>query len=288
MGSPMFMPPSWLVIVGLVAGGAGCRIGFDDQGGSSDAGPDGSVLGPWSAPQKVPGASSSSEEEDDISGSHDGLELYFTRGTHVSRMTRSSPTAAWSAPALASFNAVDPVADTTPRLSVDDLDLYFASTRASADTSPDVFVAHRSDRQSVFGVPQQVPGINQAGVTDKWLSPCQGGRYVVVRDEDLFEGVIGAGAPVILSGVNTAGNETSPFLTSDCLTLYFASDRGGTGDIFVTQRTSVSAGWSEPALMPEASGPASLDEDPWLSDDGRTFMFSSVRDGSSDIFQLTR
>ncbi|MBL0216216.1 MAG: PD40 domain-containing protein [Myxococcales bacterium] len=284
----MFVTPSWLVIAGLLAGVAGCRLGFDERSGSVDASPDGTVFGPWSAPQKVPGASSSTMEEDDVSGSHDGLELYFTRGTHVSRMTRSSPTAAWSAPVLASINAADPVLDSTPRLSVDDLDLYFASTRDSVDTNPDLFVAHRTDPQSVFGAPQQVAGINQAGVTDKWLSPCQGGRYVLVRDEDMFEGVIGAGAPTILTGVNAPGIETSPFLTPDCLTLYFSSDRGGTSDIFVTQRTSVSAAWAEPVLMPEASDPTSIEEDPWLSDDGRTFMFASTRDGTSDVFQLTR
>lgn len=287
----MSVTPSWLVIAGLFAGVAsiaGCRLGFDEQSTRSDATPDGTVLGPWSAPQKLAGASSGTIEEDDISGSHDGLELYFTRGTHISRMTRSSPTAAWSAPMLASFNALDPVLDSTPRLSVDDLDLYFASTRDSGDSNPDVFVAHRADRQSVFGAPQQVPGINSAGVTDKWLSPCQDARYVVVRDEDMFEGVLGGAAPVILTGVNSVGIETSPFLTADCLTLYFSSDRGGTSDIFVTQRASVNSGWAEPVLMPEASDPAATDEDPWLSSDGRTFLFSSTRDGTPDVFQLTR
>ena len=48
------------------------------------------------------------------------------------------------------------------------------------------------------------------------------------------------GQPVNVSGVNTAADEDDPFITSDLLKLYYASNATGTFDIYVSKRTTPS------------------------------------------------
>jgi hypothetical protein len=90
---------------------------------------------------------------------------------------------------------------------------------------------------------------------------------------------VSVGAPV-----NTTTSEFSPFLTKDGLSLYFASNNrpGGYGgiDIWVSQRSSVAAAWSEPQnLGLTINGP--YDEAaPFISIDGHTLYFQSNRPGA--------
>jgi Tol biopolymer transport system component len=132
---------------------------------------------------------------------------------------------------------------------------------------------------------------------ERWMSICDDGHYVVVRaivslnmGEDLYEGTLGGGAPAPIAELNTPGFDSGAFLTADCLTLYFASDRdNGQRDIFVSHRATVDAPWQPPQPFAPFNDPLALDEDPWMSPDGHTFMFSSDRDGRQrDIYISTR
>lgn len=95
--------------------------------------------------------------------------------------------------------------------------------------------------------------------------------------------------PIPLEGLNTENRETTPWLTEDSKTLYFATDRpGGYGgkDIWYAQRESESfLEWSAPApLMPPVNTTAN-ESHPHLLRDNNTFYFTSNRDGSSDVFK---
>lgn len=90
--------------------------------------------------------------------------------------------------------------------------------------------------------------------------------------------------------INTAYNESSPFLTKDKRNLIFASNRpGGQGkhDIYVSKRLDYSyKNWSEPVLLEH---PINTEYDeflPFSSQDNKFLYFSSNRDGTSDIFRV--
>lgn len=111
-----------------------------------------------------------------------------------------------------------------------------------------------------------------------WLVAC--GRVDFER--------IDAGPPPI-PGLDAPGSERDPTLSADELEMYFASDRDGDLDIYVTTRAELEEPWSEPVLVEELSSAAS-DTDPELSPDGLTMHLTSTRPSSrgSDIWRATR
>jgi hypothetical protein len=93
--------------------------------------------------------------------------------------------------------------------------------------------------------------------------------------------------------VNGTQNDTDPCLSSDGLTLLFASDRpGGEGefDLWMSTRDSPSDPWGEPVnLGPDINTP-SLDCKPSLASDGLTLLFSKWPggEGGIDLYMSTR
>jgi hypothetical protein len=99
--------------------------------------------------------------------------------------------------------------------------------------------------------------------------------------------------PEPLSGINTAYDETEPFLTADGLRLFFASDRpGGQGgqDVYVAERATP----TEPFGNVTNYAPANTADDDGglaLAPDGLTAYLSSTRpggEGEVDIWSATR
>jgi Tol biopolymer transport system component len=95
-----------------------------------------------------------------------------------------------------------------------------------------------------------------------------------------------------VAGINGAGNNGTPFLTQDGLTLYFYSDRsGGVGsrDIWQAHRSDASAAWQGLAPVPVINS-SSLDHLPTLSADQLTLVFASDRAGlgASDLWIAER
>jgi len=97
-------------------------------------------------------------------------------------------------------------------------------------------------------------------------------------------------APPIHLGdrLNTRWNEGTPFFSQDKKKLYFASDRpGGIGgmDIYVCDRLDFSfKNWSEPKLLSRPVNSEADDSHPYVAIDENSILFTSTRDGSSDIF----
>ena len=94
-------------------------------------------------------------------------------------------------------------------------------------------------------------------------------------------------------GINTDGEEASPFLAADGKTLYFSSDgHGGFGgsDLFVSRRSDDSwLVWSEPENLGERINTAGGDQFFFIPASGRYAYFSREleEDGHSDIFRVT-
>jgi len=94
--------------------------------------------------------------------------------------------------------------------------------------------------------------------------------------------------------INTKFREATPFFSQDKTKLYFASNRpGGYGgmDIYVSERLDYTfQNWSEPQLIGRPINSPDDDSHPYVGLDENSILFTSNRDGSSDIFyaQLNR
>lgn len=252
------------------------------------------VLGPWGTPQLVSGAGASTRAEDDGTLSSSTNELIFAIADANANntkdlwyMSRPSPAGAWSAPVKLPFNLTG-VSDETPRLSPDDLTLYFASGRTGGPGGLDIYRVTRSAVGAAWSMPQLVPGVSTAG-TDKWFVPCStGNTYMTILGTDVGQGTLGS-PPTVCTELNAAtGSETGTFLSPDCRTVYFASTRSGTNKLYRATRPAIGSPFSAPELVTDFGALGGAQEDPWMSTDQRTFVFVSDKNGTKDIYISTR
>lgn len=287
----------------LIAGACGAHIsdsgpvgaGPVDAGAGLDGAGDALVLGAWSTPVPV-GVAATPAEEDDVTLSSNALEMIFAvagmTGKDLYYTSRAAIGAPWEPIARLPFDSA--ASEETPRFSGDDRTLYFASDRGTSG-SLDIYAVTRSATGNAsWDTPRALSAINTAAV-EKWFTPCGTDRYVVVRSRadgttDLFEGTLGGGAPVAIDALDSAANETGAFLTRDCLTIYFTSNRTLPIRIYVSTRAAITQPWQPPSVVTEfpIGNGGDDQEDPWLSSDGRTFGFASDASGSKDVYLSTR
>ena len=99
------------------------------------------------------------------------------------------------------------------------------------------------------------------------------------------------GPPTKVPNINTSSAETTPTLSPDGQTLYFASDRSGLGFALhnILQSTRTGSGWSAPSLVPNVNSDG-IDATTSFSSDGTTLYFDSNGlggEGDRDIFTST-
>jgi hypothetical protein len=212
----------------------------------------------------------------------------------------------WSTPVLVS-ELKTAAADFPNCISRDGLSLYFH--RVNSDTREDLYVVHRADTETNWGVPIKLPiGVNTnanertafISTDDHWLffsSDRIGGKgafdlYVSWRtnkhDDDAWQPALN------LTEVNSAGFDSGPFLFendgSGETELYFSSSPflGGTqlvADIYVSVLGP--NGFSSPSLVDEVNSTAG-DSRPYLRHDGREMYIQSNRSGTPSIYVSTR
>jgi Tol biopolymer transport system component len=269
-----------------------------DAGVGSDVAGDAAPLGAWSAAAKVDAAARTGTVEDDVTLSSNALEMIFaianTNGVkdlyYTSRTAIGAP---WTAASPLPFNSTTVgVSEETPRFSGDDKTLYFASDRMTRGDLDIYQVTRPAAGSTMWGQARPVTEVN-TGDTQKWYAPCGTDRYAIAQSTtnngtDLFEGTIGGGAPKPLDILNSSATDTGVFLTQDCLTIYFASQRVTPERIFFSRRASVTAPWDPPAPVDDFKLTGGNQEDPWLSADRRTFVFASDAAGDKDIYLSTR
>jgi len=271
-------------------------------GGGTDGGSNmqmtdaGVTLGPWGTPAPVTGAASALVNEDDPTLSSDGLELYYAVAQsgggkklfRMTRATRSDPFA--NATVLTAFNGG--TSNEGPRLAYDDLTIYWG-------VDGDIYSATRATTASAWTVVGKVPGVDTTTGYEKWLAVCgDGSHFIVSRDigdangQDLYEGTLGGGAGTRIDTVSSTSSEISTFVSKDCLTLYFASNRLGANDtqIFFSTRTAIGGTWSAPVPAPAPFDGGTDNEDPGYTPDNRLFVFATTRggNGTKDVYLATR
>ncbi|MBA3456013.1 MAG: PD40 domain-containing protein [Deltaproteobacteria bacterium] len=96
--------------------------------------------------------------------------------------------------------------------------------------------------------------------------------------------------PRTIAEFNSDGEETTPEVSSDGLTMFLASNRTGEQggfDTMSSRRPSRAGPWSTPVFHPELNSTFS-DASATASDDQRILVFTSNRNGGLDLFIATR
>jgi hypothetical protein len=233
--------------------------------------------------------------QDDVTLNSTLTELYFKKhgasGTNdLFWMTRASPADMWGAPTeLTQLNTT--LQEESPRLSPDDLTLYFGR-------GGDILTSTRATTTSPWSAPVALTEVN-TGAYEKWLAVCDNNYFLLSRavtraagtDQDLFVGRLdGTDAGTLSAALSTDGtNEISSFLSTDCKTAFYTSNRGGQPQIYTATRPDPTSPFGTSTLY-EQFGTATDDEDAWMSEDQRTFYFASIRNGSANkaIYMSTR
>jgi hypothetical protein len=177
-----------------------------------------------------------------------------------------------------------------------------ADDGATADDALAVFMDASADAPpptGPFGTPTAVTGLNSGDDDDPTLSADQleiffdSRRAGGVGGGDLWtsvRGILGApwGPPTNVSVLNTTGDDVTPELVRDGLTLYFSGPGpAGQKDIYYATRPARDAAWSTRVHVPQLSSAAD-EAGPTLTADQLTLYFARDPAGNDDIYRSTR
>jgi len=285
-----------LWLVGLTACGANLGGGetVDGTPVDSDAPIDTAIaLGPWSAPAPIDDFTPVAD--DDPSPTGDLLEMYFNRSNEIFVTTRARVTDPWGPPVLVPELSDAAATDTTPEVTYDGLTIYLASNRGGLATL-DIFVATRASRGATWGTPALVPELSSGS---REAATATSNNTVMVfesdrgGDNDTFlttraSAGVPWGTPARVDAIATTSSDGNPMLSADGLELYFSSNRTGDNELYLSTRATVGDAFGPPVAITELAGIGFDDQDPWISPDRRTLLFTSNRDGTTRLWQSTR
>jgi hypothetical protein len=195
------------------------------------------------------------------------------------------------------------VSDGTPCISPDGLSLYFTSNRPGGSGGHDLWIASRSSKDDAWSSPTNLgpkvnspsldyfPSISADGLSLFFYSARGGGRgqgdiWVTTRSNltSSWNNATNLG-----SAINSPQDEASPHISSDSLSLIFASNRpGGDGnyDLYISKRPTTNSPWSAASNFGSPINSPHLDVAPSLSSDELTLFFHSIRPGGYGNYDL--
>lgn len=183
-----------------------------------------------------------------------------------------------------------------PRLSPDELTIYFESDREGGPASSDVFVAARARIDAPFNTPTLLANVN-GPTPDYTACPTPDGLGLVFASgRDGTFAIYGAsratptgpfGVPEKITALDTPSSDAHPIITPQGDALYFTSTRPGGAGGYDIYRVDVSpSGVGTPARVAELATPN--DEiTPVLSADELTIIFSH-KEAVHDLWQSHR
>jgi hypothetical protein len=266
---------------------------------SDVSGSDSAALVPWGSASPILFANS--PDLDDPSLRDDMVEMYANlNGADIVRLTRLPPATQWSAPTVVS--ELDSSASTdAPEISGDGLHLVY-----STDYQFDVgqFDLQRTARPQggtfttpAVGFPNvnttsldSGPSLDRTKLVLYFDSARSGMGDIFVTTRPTADEAAQWSAPQPIAAVNLADKrEEGPRISEDGLTLYFASNRNGNLDLFVSLRPSKTAEFGAPVPISELNT-TEAETDPWVSPDGKTIYFARTSNatGTSTIWTATR
>lgn len=273
-------------------------------------------LGAWSEPVNVGPPVNTSSVEQAASLSPDGRSLYFNSsrtdlpgvigGGDIWVSRRDCDDCSWQTPVNLGPGINSELNDGGPELSPDGHLLFFQSPR---DGSADIYVSRRSDPNDdlAWGPPVRLgPEVNtpafeaqprfaqsaEDGSGNLYFSrgptgSAQDVYYVAISRDGVIRG------PVVLVPElsDPAIDDGSPALRADGREIFFHRAVGTARLLFTATRRSVHEPWSAPVALGVPMNDGTRSDQPSLTFDGRTLVFTSVRpggEGVADIWIATR
>jgi Tol biopolymer transport system component len=245
--------------------------------------------------------------------SKDGLSLYFGSNRPGSLSPapdlwvshRQSRRAAWEPPVHLGLVVNSPAADAAPNLSSDGHYLYFSSSREGSMGQQDVWVSYRADVHDDFAWEAPVnlgPTVNSEAF-DAGAAILGRELYFTSNREtgdalDVYRSVRRGKTFLpaeLVPELSSEGNDLRPTLRSDGKEIFLSTDRAGSvagsQDIWSATRQGRGHGWSMPENLGSPVNTEATEQQPSVSDDGRTLLFASDRPGTMgdlDLWMTTR
>lgn len=203
---------------------------------------------------------------------------------------------------LANIN-VTTANDWDPAVTSNGQTIIYGTTRTSGNGT-DLYVASRGSTAADFGTPGVLANVNSLADDDAqpfitaddqelWFSSNRSGGsgmhdiYRSTKSGSAF------GAPIRVTELSTAGDEWTPVLSADKLTIYFGTSTAGTGtkgsiDIWTSHRAAVTDTWPTPTPVTNLNSTA-IDAAAWLSPDNcRLYFWSTGADAIGNVYVAIR
>ena len=252
----------------------------------------------------------SAKEEGSPTVSADETELFFTSGRNGREdlfvSTRPGKESPWGDPANLGDSVNDSFGDDfSLRLATNGLALYFASNRAGGFGAGDLYVTTRAARDQAWGRATNLGPVLNTAAFEAFPTPTADGNTLFFNRSTTFDSddsdiwmtsrsdtLAPWAAPLrLVMPVNEPRAEFSPSISSDGLSLYFASDRDGnlgSIDIWVAMRKSAADAWGLPRnLGPNINAAGAMTLAPFITSNNRAVYFMSARPDTSSASPCT-
>ena len=251
----------------------------------------------FSPPTLVVALSDPAADDEDPTFTGDLRELYFssTRAGDsdiwVSR--RASPADPWGAPALVPELSSSGI-DRSPSVSLDGLSIWLATDRELFRGR--IWRSSRANRLAAWSPPTPVielaspnfdsaPSVDAAETTLFFASIRQGSAATDIYASARTGVTQPWGPPARVPGLDTAADESDPFVAQGGLVVFLTLARGGgQSDLYWSARRSTDAPFPPPLPLDDVNSPA-IDSDATLSVDLLYLMFASERSGNAEIYE---
>jgi hypothetical protein len=266
---------------------------------------------PFSVPVRVDELAAPDKDQLDATLSPDLTEIFYRSEprsapgggrSEIVTATRGSPDNPWNPPVLVAEIDAPEAWNLAPDLSLDGRTLWFSSDRSGGVGDLDLWVTTRGERGQPWGNLQNLTPLNSpewdtdGGVSANQLllifSRRTGSAELLVTERSSISEPWSPPQPV--SELNTPADEWDAALALDGKLLLYTSshserpDLDGALHIYEAQRSSIEDPFGPGRLVEELAAPGAIDEDPWLSNDGKVLVFTSTRDGRRHLYQSSR
>jgi len=296
-----------LGVVGLISA-CGLLTNLDDLGGadSGEAGGDVVDAGVRCDKDSSFGAAQPVGELKDSTGelaarlTADELEIFYTHIDSSGVLRTYSGSRATMADTFGNIHELSGVQgsganDSYPSVTAEGT-TYYVQSDSDAMPGYAIYSASRSNRAAPFANYARVTTLGSNELYHPFVSPdgtsalfmdfstdAGSGGHMQIEFAAKASGGVFYDAAAIVGGVNDFKNSTHiPVITSDLLTLYFATDRNGMGDdIWMAKRTAPTTDWGTAQIVSELS--TAVSEQPsWISpDECVMYLTRVVKEGNN-------